>query len=256
MNTAWYCLLYGTLAVGAAGLYALLPGSAGGSRRGGAILLLASLAGLLALGARGLGWAGGRDGYFGALGVLAVVAAVRVITHRKPVYSALYFVVVVLAVAAMIVLAEGPFLAAALVIIYAGAILVTYLFVIMLAQSEAAQEYDVKAREPLAAVLIGFLLVGCVASLLTESPAPLVTGDARPAGRLSPDSPGLTDSDNVRQIGSPLMIRYVVALEVGGVLLLVAIVGGVWVAGRRVPEATAGSPAAPAGRIGREVAPF
>ena len=61
------------------------------------------------------------------------VGAIRVVTHPKPVYSALYFVLTVFASAGLFVLLWAEFMAAALVLIYAGAILVTYVFVIMLA---------------------------------------------------------------------------------------------------------------------------
>jgi NADH-quinone oxidoreductase subunit J len=99
------------------------------------------------------------------------------ITSRRPVYCALYFVLVVLASAALFLLLEAEFMAFALVIVYAGAILITYLFVLMLAQQapqeggESAQaEYDVNPREPLAAVLVGFILMAVLGDMVFAGP--------------------------------------------------------------------------------------
>lgn len=110
---------------------------------------------------------------------IAIASAVRVITHTRPVYSALWFVMVVLASAGLFLTLEADFVAFGMVIIYGGAILVTYMFVIMLASQsqaatsgdpaesvgEAAQrgpEYDRVAFEPLLGVGAGFLLLAVV----------------------------------------------------------------------------------------------
>lgn len=261
MNTSGLYILYGVLAVGAAGLYGLLPGVSRGARRPAAVVLAAACAGLIVFGARAAGFAGPRDFYFAGFAALALFGAVRVVTHTRPVYSALYFIVVVLAVAGLMVLADAEFLAAAILIIYAGAILVTYIFVIMLAQQGTATECDVVAREPLAAVLAAFLLVACVSSLLGEEPAALArgtTGGIAPAAAAATGAPAAGEG-NVRLVGAALLTRYAVAVEVGGVLLLVAMVGAIWLARRPVPPLPgepAGIEARAPGRIGREVPPF
>jgi NADH-quinone oxidoreductase subunit J len=124
----------------------LLPGKRGAAtgRLGGAGLVAAGLvlAGLL------MRWTidqGGMSVYFWAFSAIALFASVRVITHTKPVYSALYFVLTVFATAGLFVLLWAEFMAAALVLIYAGAILITYVFVIMLA-SEGQQRRRGQAR--------------------------------------------------------------------------------------------------------------
>src|SRR5665213_1496526 len=114
--------------------------------------------------------AAGMNAYFWIFSFIALASAVRVITHPRPVYSALYFVLTVFASAGLFILLEAEFMAAALVLIYAGAILVTYVFVIMLASQASSEtsptpaqklaEYDNVSREPLAAVAIGFALMG------------------------------------------------------------------------------------------------
>ena len=104
--------------------------------------------------------------FFFIFSVCAVAASLRMITHDRPVYSALYFVLVVLSTAGLFLLLEAEFMAFALIIVYAGAILITYMFVLMLAnQSTDSNEQDSRAtydrvpREPAAAVGVGFLLL-------------------------------------------------------------------------------------------------
>ena len=122
---------------------------------------------------------------------LAIMSAVRVITHQRPVYSALWFVMVVLSTSGLLLVLGAEFMAFAMAIIYGGAILVTYVFVIMLAaqsgdpgqenaspETTGPAEYDAVAREPLFAVAAGFLLL---AVLLTASFSPMLK-DERAAG--------------------------------------------------------------------------
>ncbi len=84
------------------------------------------------------------------------------ISSRNPVYSALWFAMVVIATAGLFLLASASFLAAGTVIVYAGAIIVTFLFVIMLAQMEGKAVYDRAARTPGAATFACFLLLWCL----------------------------------------------------------------------------------------------
>ena len=77
--------------------------------------------------------------------------ALLTVTSRNPIYSALWFASVVLSTTGLFLLANAPFLAAGTIIVYAGAIIVTFLFVIMLAQMEGKAVYDRAARAPGAA---------------------------------------------------------------------------------------------------------
>lgn len=111
--------------------------------------------------------------YFYIFSVISLGAALRVITHPRPVYAALYFILTVLSTAGMFVILGAEFLAFALIIVYAGAILITYLFVIMLAtqaptggDTEILPEYDAVSREPIAATLAGFVLLGVLTTLM------------------------------------------------------------------------------------------
>ena len=84
------------------------------------------------------------------------------ITNRNPVYSALWFALVTLSICGLFLLQSAPFLAAATIIVYAGAIVVTFVFVIMLAQQSGATIYDQRSRQPLLATIAAFVLLGAL----------------------------------------------------------------------------------------------
>jgi NADH-quinone oxidoreductase subunit J len=171
--------LYMAAVIGAVALLMLLqPRGRGATRRG-----LRLVAALFGLGAVGVFLAEGlraiAPDQFGTLlpvafGAVAVIAAVRLITLSRPVLAALHFVVVVLASAAMFLLLEAEFMAFALIIVYAGAILITYLFVLMLARqspiegAEGTFDYDSIPREPLAAVTVGLVLLAAVSGAIVD----------------------------------------------------------------------------------------
>jgi NADH-quinone oxidoreductase subunit J len=219
-------------AVAGIGTFFLLPSRREKSLRtiGGVIVLVAGLvAAALLVRAAALQTSG--DVYFWVFGFIAVGSALRVISHPNPVYAALYFVLTVLASAGLFVLLWADFMAAALVLIYAGAILVTYVFVIMLAhQAHSAAagdvggaECDIHSREPLAACALGFTLM-----------AVLLTVILNPLNQL-PASAAASAAPTVKDLGRYLFAEQVVNLELAGVILTLAMVGAVVIARRRVP---------------------
>lgn len=216
-------LLIVFLVLGALGLFLALPGGRSQLERLG-LVLLAAAGGALVWGLARL--VGGEHGLplFLVCSVVGLFAAIRVLTHRKPVYSALYFVLLVIAVTGLLLLMQAEFLALALVIVYAGAILVTYVFVIMLAQQQRAAPYDTKARDPFWGCLAGFALLATITARVFEPPAE----ELQVVG-LAPNL------DAVAVIGTPLLTEYVVALQLAGVLLLVAMVGAIAIARRKPP---------------------
>lgn len=96
--------------------------------------------------------------FFGFSG-LAIVFAGLMITARNPARSALAFAMVVLSTCGIFLLLAAPFLMAATIVIYAGAIIVTFLFVIMLSRQEGPSSADVRTREPALAAAAGFVLM-------------------------------------------------------------------------------------------------
>lgn len=116
--------------------------------------------------------------YYYVFSLLAIASAVRVITHKKPVFSALWFVMAVLASSGLLLLSGAEFVAFAMIIIYGGAILVTYVFVIMLATQSSESEndggeeaYDIEARQPWGAVSACFLLLAVLLTVNVETVA-------------------------------------------------------------------------------------
>jgi NADH-quinone oxidoreductase subunit J len=210
------------LVLGAVGLFLAMPGGRSGAGRVG-LVLLAAAGGVLFFAIIDLAAGERGTSLFVGGSLVALFAAVRVITHRKPVYSALYFVLLVVAVAGLLVLMQAEFLAAALLIVYAGAILVTYVFVIMLAQQARQAAYDARSREPFWGCLGGFALLSVVAGQLFGSPRPtLSSSSATPA------------TGTVEAVGTLLLTQYVVAIQLVGLLLLAALVGAIAIARRRV----------------------
>ena len=173
--------LYIASALGAVALFLMMPRRERTTGPIGALLGALTLGGLwLALGRhlpRELGLPAAAMIYYYAFSALAVAAAARVITHPKPVYAALWFVLLILASTGLLLILDAEFMAFAMVMVYAGAILVTYVFVIMLAAHagdpeniDDSPEYDRIAHEPAGAILAGFLLL---ASLLTVAFTPI-----------------------------------------------------------------------------------
>lgn len=164
-------MLYGLCVLGALGVCLALPRRGISPQVFGA--LIASLAGgLLLLGLGAANPAALPNVYFYIFSLVALGAALRVITHPRPVYAALYFVLTVIATAGLFLILSAEFMAFAMIIVYAGAILITYLFVIMLAtqspeegEVEVLTEYDTAAREPVAATVVGFLLLAIMTTL-------------------------------------------------------------------------------------------
>lgn len=182
---------------------------------------------------------------------VAVLAAALMITHRNPAYSALWFAVVTLAVCGLFLLQSAPFLASATVIVYAGAIIVTFLFVLMLAQQAGATNYDQNSRQPGVAAFTGFVLLGALLFVLLPSKEQAVgrptTGfvslapQVAPAAQ-SPDQPDIPRSTSatmaenfgtMRSLGRSLFGDYLFAVELAGTLLLVASIGAIVIAPKR-----------------------
>ncbi len=99
---------------------------------------------------------------------LAVLGAGLMLGQSNPVHAALAFALVVLSSCGLFLLLAAPFLMAATIIIYAGAIVVTFLFVIMLAQQAGLSSADVRSREPFLAAMAGFVMLGTLVVTLNR----------------------------------------------------------------------------------------
>jgi NADH-quinone oxidoreductase subunit J len=152
---------------------------------------------------------------FAALALASILAALLTITAPAPIASALYLVVTLLSVSGLYVLLAAPFVAAIQMIVYAGAVLVLILFVIMLLNLKSIEEkisipwHSAGVAVAGLLLLVTFLTIMSVGSLLpTASPLPAGFG-------------------TVGEIGRLLFSKYLYAFEVVSVLLLLAVIGAV-----------------------------
>lgn len=174
----------------------------------------------------------------------AIGGAVLMISGRDPVHGALWFAVATLSVCGLFLELSAPFLAAATVIVYAGAIIVTFMFVIMLAQQGGATAYDQRPRLPLAGSLTSFFVLGALMFGLLDwqqnPPAAAAQGPALVAAagdgeQLAAISRPVTpeESRELKTLGLALFGHYLLAVELGGTLLLIATIGAIALAPRR-----------------------
>ena len=161
---------------------------------------------------------------------IAVLASALVIGQRNPMYSVLLLVLSFGAMAGLFVQLDAPFLAVALIIVYAGAIMVLFLFVVMLlnAPQEDAATWD--RAHPLRHPVVTRFGTGLALLLIVELAYALMRGTdlAQPVGSRS----GGDTVSSVRELGRVLFTDYVFAFEATSILILVAMIGAVMLARR------------------------
>ena len=166
--------------------------------------------------------------FFWIFGVIAMAGGLLCITRRNPIGSALWLVVTLFALAAMYVLLDAQFIAALQVLVYAGAIMVLFLFVIMLLNLGRPGPSDIKGP---VGVGIAALLAG---TLLLEL---RVLGQAAPpeAIQLPEGTMATVQSQGmIAAVANPLFEAYLIPFEITSLLLLAAIVGAVVLAKRKL----------------------
>jgi NADH-quinone oxidoreductase subunit J len=158
--------------------------------------------------------------------VIVLSGALGVVLSRNPVHSALSLVATLFGVAILFIVQDANFLAAVQVIVYAGAIVVLFLFVIMLLGVDRSDDIETEplvAQRPLA-IIAGIALGGGLIAVLVGSTITGVRGSGAPLKASSPD---------VEQIGRLLFTDYLFPFEVTSVLLVIAVVGAVMLARAR-----------------------
>ncbi len=167
-------------------------------------------------------------------GILSVAAALLVVTRRNPVYSTVYLVLFFTMISLDFLILRAPFLAVIQVLVYAGAILVLFLFVIMLLNltPEELRENVPPWRKLLAGAL-SLALFGFLAAAIARSP----TVQDAPNLAAPVASPALAGAGETGAIGEALFTTHALAFEFSSVLILVAIVGAIYLTKRRGGEA-------------------
>lgn len=159
---------------------------------------------------------------FWFLSALALAGAIGVISSKNPVYSVLYLIIVFFAISGHYILMNAQFLAIVNLIVYAGAIMVLFLFVIMLMNLNAESEPVKNIYMKIAGVVAGLTLMIVVVAALSHAEAQ--TTVMRPG-----TSVGL-----VENLGKALFNKYVVPFEISSVLFLSAMAGAILI-GKKDP---------------------
>ena len=157
---------------------------------------------------------------FAIFAFLAVASAMVVVTHRNPVYSVMSLVVTLISLAVMFVLLGAPFLAALQVLVYTGAILVLFLFVIMLLNIEREEPVGGHKLQKLGAALAALVFAGLLATWFVAA-----QGDAQPQALVSEDVA-------LVPLARALFSKYLLPFEIVGVLLLAAVIAATALARR------------------------
>jgi NADH-quinone oxidoreductase subunit J len=153
------------------------------------------------------------------LALVATATALGMLFSRNAVYSALFLVLNFVTVAVFYLLLGAPFIAMSQITVYAGAIMVLFLFVIMLLGAERLASTQVLPWQRPMAITLAVILVSEAAYLLVTR--------ARPVGNIVSPGESVNAMQNIRDLGIVLFSKYLLPFEVTSILLLVAMVGAI-----------------------------
>ncbi len=188
------------LALGALGAYLLLPKPKSRSVALGTFALVAALAILGIFVTQSFGQPIGElvpDVLFWLFSTGAVGFGALLVTQRNPARGAIAFAFVILSSCGLFLLLAAPFLMAATIIIYAGAIIVTFLFVLMLSNVKGPSNENDRSREPLLGSLAGFAFIGLILFALLQSQPAVASTDESGEAEFALPAPLLTKDDRV-----------------------------------------------------------
>ncbi len=160
-------------------------------------------------------------------GAMCLAGALGVVGFRNPVHNALSLVLTLFGVAVLFVSQEAHFLAVVQVIVYAGAIVVLFLFVIMLLGVDKAEQLSfdsLKAQRP-AAAIFGLGSLALIVTMVVATDSPITGGNAGEI--IDPDR------SNISQLSISLFEDFVYAFELTSVLLVIAVIGAVVLAAKQ-----------------------
>jgi NADH-quinone oxidoreductase subunit J len=179
-----------------------------------------------------------KTGFFYFFSIVLLFAAFRVITARNPVYAVLYLVLAFFQASALWLLLKAEFLAITLVLVYVGAVMVLFLFVVMMLDISIDNVREGFWRHfPLAAVVGVLIALEMAAVLLGGFRATEDPHSAALLGRAN------ADISNTRELGKVLYTQYIYPLEVAAAILLVAMIAAIALTLRRRKDSKSVSPA-------------
>ena len=163
--------------------------------------------------------------HFYLFGVIAIAASIVFVTRKSPVAAAMWLVTTMFCLAALYIMLGAEFIGAIQVLVYAGAIMVVFLFVVMLLNlGNASEVADIRGRW--AGLVAAFLGLALLAQLMTLA-RQRVPGEILESPLVTAWERGPQSGNVVGLIAEPLFRDYLLAFEITSVLLLVAIVGAV-----------------------------
>ncbi|HEX7096528.1 MAG TPA: NADH-quinone oxidoreductase subunit J [Acidimicrobiales bacterium] len=154
--------------------------------------------------------------FFAIIAAVMVVSALRVVTTKNVVHAALYLVIVLAGVAAQFLLLGAEFVGITQVLVYIGAIIVLFLFGIMLTRARLGEDESVRAERRIMASIVGVLLFVVMAAALVDDFEDTHVDVAEPS--------------TTAQVSDSLLSQYLIPFEVVGMLLLAALIGAIVVA--------------------------
>ncbi len=164
---------------------------------------------------------------FGILAASTILAALRVVTTKNVIHAALYLVIVLAGIGALYVLLAAEFVAAVQILVYIGAIIVLFLFGIMLTRAPIGTEHGLDNDQRWTALVSALFLGGVLAFVLLDAfgddELPRLEGVSREQ---------LTATRGTGAVGSAIFSTYLVPFEVVSILLLAALVGAIVLARR------------------------
>ena len=222
------------------GLWLMLPRGENRGRRLGMLFGLIALGLAAYLTPRLTDWL--DMSLFGALAATTVVSCTAAITSRDSLYSALWFGLALLATGGLFLFNGSQFLSVATITVYAGAILVTVLFVIMLAKPEGYAYYDRLSWEAFLSAAAGAILVGLLTATLghalyNTNGGPPKVGPADAAQTFAETitvqdrEAGILSEQHVANFGRVMIENHLISMQAAGVLMLAALVGAVAIVG-------------------------
>jgi len=164
---------------------------------------------------------------FTILAVVTVITAILVIVQRNPVASAIYLIITLFSLAGIYLLLNAQFIAVIQVLVYAGAIMVLFLFVIMLLNLEREKKIVTRHRlQKVFGVFLGIVLLAQIGMVFNSV---LLEGSK---GTFSPEK--VAAVGNTQVVARLLFTDYLLPFEITSVLLLVAIIGAIVLAKRQI----------------------
>jgi NADH-quinone oxidoreductase subunit J len=162
--------------------------------------------------------------FFYLLSGLAIASGVLVITRKNPVHSALALILTLLSLAGLYLMLYAPFVAGVQIILYVGGIMVLFLFVIMLVNIERSEKERQFNQQWVAGVLAALALGGLFVAIYIKGQALFSAAPMKMP----------VEAQNTQRVGEMLYSSYMFPFEIASLLLLVAIIGAVVMAKKRI----------------------